>query len=44
MVDSGFDGGARFTAGSGVNIPVSTQLGITAASHFHLLRSYQFVF
>lgn len=28
MVDGAFDGGARFTAGSSVNIPVSTRLGI----------------
>lgn len=44
MVDGGFDAGARFTAGSGVNIPVSTQLGITAVSLFHLLRSDGCVF
>lgn len=47
MVDGGFDGGARFTAGSSVSIPVSTQLTSTAGSrgpHFHLLRSYRSVF
>lgn len=30
MVDGGFDTGARFTAGSSVNIPVSTQLELPA--------------
>lgn len=42
MVDGGFDAGARFTAGSSVNIPVSIQLGTTHThtyTHFHLLKS-----
>lgn len=41
MVDGGFDAGARFTAGSSVNIPVSIQPGTTTHTHthFHLLKS-----
>lgn len=38
MVDGGFDAGARFTAGSSVNIPVSIQLGTTT----HTTHTFSF--